>query len=217
MGDVRATFLDTGRLAADLLARPEVAARWDEPSALAEFSVRGLAGHLVRAAGSTEAYLDRDEPSDADVIDAPAYYRAAVGDDASVDLGAGLHVAIRQRGEDAAAAGPAALHADMVGLLDRLTLRLAAEPPTRRMRVYQDLVLLLDDYLVTRLIELAVHLDDLAVSVGLDPPVLSAGAGDLAIRTLVDVARLRQGDVAVLRALTRRERTSAAHPVFPVL
>ncbi len=32
---------------------------------------------------------------------------------------------------------------------------------------------------------------------------------DLAIEALVDVARVRHGDLAVLRALTRRERDSS--------
>ncbi len=50
----------------------------------------------------------------------------------------------------------------------------------------------------------------LAVSLHLDLPDLPVEAAGLAITTLVDVARLRHGDLAVLRALTRRERDAAS-------
>jgi hypothetical protein len=68
------------------------------------------------------------------------------------------------------------------------------------------MVLTLDDYLGTRLVELCVHVDDLAVSGGEPAPSLPEGATGRAVEILVDVARLRQGDPGVLRALTRRER-----------
>jgi hypothetical protein len=72
----------------------------------------------------------------------------------------------------------------------------------------------LDDYLVTRTIELAVHLDDLAVSIGVDTPSLDPRAIDLVTACLVKIARIRHGDVEVLRAMARRERVAQA--VFPV-
>ena len=51
-----------------------------------------------------------------------------------------------------------------------------------------------------------VHGDDLAVSLGVDPPLLPPAATGLVIATLVEVARIRHGDIAVVRALARRER-----------
>jgi hypothetical protein len=51
-----------------------------------------------------------------------------------------------------------------------------------------------------------VHTEDLALSVGIEPPPPPDDALDIAIRHLVNVARARHGSVAVLRALTRRER-----------
>jgi hypothetical protein len=207
MDDIRATFLATGRAVAALFDHPSLAARWDDHSALAEFSVRGLAGHLSRAVGSVNAYLDRDEPPADDVITAAHYYGLAVGDD--TDVTSPLHTAIRQRGEEAAADGVDGLRKEFDALLDGMATRLADEPPTRRIRVYQDLVLTLDDYLVTRLIEMTVHMDDLAVSLDVPTPALPEAAADAAIHTLVDVARARGGDTAVLRALTRRERADA--------
>ena len=67
----------------------------------------------------------------------------------------------------------------------------------------------LDDWVANRTIEILVHADDLAVSVGLDPLVLPADAARLAIQSLVDISRHREGDLTVLRALSRRERQSA--------
>jgi hypothetical protein len=68
-------------------------------------------------------------------------------------------------------------------------------------------------YLATRVVELVVHADDLACSVDLEarPP---QAAIEIAIQTMVDAARLVHGDVAVLRALTRRERTEDNISVF---
>jgi hypothetical protein len=63
----------------------------------------------------------------------------------------------------------------------------------------------LDDYLETRLVELVVHDDDLATSVDV-PTELPGEALELAIDHLVAVARFRHGDLAVVRALARRER-----------
>jgi hypothetical protein len=203
---MRAMFLATSRVAVDLLGQPEVAKAWDEPSALDQFSVRGLAGHLARAAGSAEAYLDREEPPAEHVIDAAQYYAAALG---TVDITSDQHAAIRQRGEEAAAKGHGSLVRDFAAQVDRLAARLPQEPPGRRVRVFGDLVLLLDDYLLTRLIELCVHMDDVAVSVGLPPADLPPGAHEEAIACLVDVGRARHGDLAVLRALSRRERDTA--------
>ena len=205
MDGVRQTFLETGRVAADLLARPEVESAWESPSALPEFTVRGLAGHLLRATGSVTAYLDRDEP-DGEPVTAAQYYAVAVDEP---DIHSDVHRAIRQRGEDEAAAGYASVRARSYELLEVLAERLAEEPPDRKVRAYKDVVLRIDDYLVTRLIELVVHVDDLAVSVGVPPPDLPPEALGLAIDALVATARLEHGDVAVLRALTRRERDEA--------
>lgn len=202
MTPVAETFLAAGRIAADLLASPEVEAAWDSPSALPEFTVRGLAGHLLRATGSVEAYLDRPEP-DGEPVSAAEYYVQAVEEP---DVHSEMHRAVRQRGEEEAAGGFEAVRARSYDLLERLASRLASERPDRKVRAYKDIALRLDDYLVTRLIELTVHVDDLAVSVGVPPPELPAEATALAIDALVEAAKLKHGDLAVLRALTRRER-----------
>ncbi len=205
--EVRAAFLDTAAVACTVLALPEVARRWDEPSALRLLSVRGLAGHLLRGAGTVEIYLDRPEPG-GEPITAAAYYARALPEDA--DLSSPIHTAIRERGEVQAAEGPKRVAAAAAEACARLRERLAREPAGRLVSVYQGVVIRLDEYLLTRLVELTLHIDDLCVSVGVPTPELPEAAGAAAIGTLVGVARQRHGDLAVLHALARRERDGAA-------
>ncbi len=73
------------------------------------------------------------------------------------------------------------------------------------MVVYGGLRMLLDDYLATRCVEIAVHGDDLAESVGLDVEV-PPEAARVAIEVLVAVAVETHGATRVLRGLARRER-----------
>ena len=204
---MRSLLLDTAHAACDLVAAPEVAARWDEPSALPRFLVRGLAGHLVATGTSVVVrYLDVPEPR-GETIDPATYYVTVLTTD---DPDAELHQGIRARGEAAAAGGPEALVAEGRRVLDDLARRLAAEPADRRVQVAAGLVLTLDDYLVTRLLELVVHADDLAVSVGIPTPAVDAAVLDPVLDCLVRMGRRRHGDLAVLRALTRRERDDVA-------
>ena len=201
MNEVRRSFLGSYRAVGPLLRSVEVARSWDSASALLGFSVRGLAGHLVRAGGGVLHYVGETEPRGEEPIEAPAYYAtvlARMDDDAHRDVIA--------RGEANAAEGPEALAASHRVTTERLEEVLARVPDGRLVRVFADLVMQLDDYLVTRLVEVLVHGDDLAVSVGAATPPADPRAAGMAIGHLVEVARLRHGDRAVLTALSRRER-----------
>jgi uncharacterized protein (TIGR03083 family) len=206
MTEIRALFggalLDLSRFLRE--ATPQLVERFDGPSALAEFSVRGLAGHLLRAMTSLDGYLDRPDPAAGKVISAARYYAAVLGDETDID--SDLHRSVRRRGVEAAPGRPEDFAPEWGETAAGLSARLAGEPPERLVEVYGGLVLTLDEYLVTRLVELVVHGDDLAVSLGVAPPALSPAATGLVIATLVEVARLRHGDTAVVRALARRER-----------
>jgi Mycothiol maleylpyruvate isomerase N-terminal domain len=202
MKPVRPAFLDASAVSRSVLAREEVRRCWDRPSALAEMSVRGLAGHLVRATGAVLRYLDRPEPAEAPIGPAEYYVRALE----TSDLTSQTHVDVRQRGEEEAAMGYDALLARLEKAHQRLEERLEIEPEQRLVRVFKDLVLTLDDYLVTRIVEIVVHTDDLTASVGVETARFHAGTVHVAIDNLVDVASFRHGDMAVLRALSRRER-----------
>lgn len=202
--DVRGTYLQTLDRALAVLAAPEVAAAWDADSALPELTVRGLAGHLARAGTLVESYLDAGFPDETrDVADATEYYEVAA---VSADIDDALNTGIRERGESVGQAGHAAVVEIVQTARDRLGARLAVEPVDTRVAVTAGMVLPLDEYLVTRIVELVTHTDDLAVSVGIPTPDPDPVAATLVIHCLVSLARRRHGDVAVVRALTRRER-----------
>ncbi|MDQ3574367.1 MAG: maleylpyruvate isomerase N-terminal domain-containing protein [Actinomycetota bacterium] len=198
---MRNLYLEVATVTSELVADPSVADHWEEQSVLAQFAVGGLAGHLARSILQVEWYLD-GEVADAPPMTASGYYASLVG---VTDPDSELNTGVRRRGEEVASEGPAGLAARTAGALTRLTTRLPAEPGDRRVEA-AGRVLLLDEYLRTRLVEMTVHIDDLALSVGLRPPEAPAGAYGVAIETLVGVSTLRHGPLAVLRALTRHER-----------
>jgi hypothetical protein len=64
------------------------------------------------------------------------------------------------------------------------------------------------------MLELAVHTDDLAVSVGLGTPELPEAAFDPVLVLLARLAARRHGQVSLLRALARQERAPAEVNAF---
>ncbi|MER7899516.1 hypothetical protein ABTX62_26215 [Streptomyces sp. NPDC096046] len=94
----------------------------------------------------------------------------------------------------------------------RLVQRLGQEPADRRVAILHrpGEEMLLDGYLQTRCVELAVHLDDLVLSVGARCQTPEATLA-IAVDVLVAAARDRHGDQAVLHALARRERDGDVH------
>jgi len=62
--------------------------------------------------------------------------------------------------------------------------------------------------------EIAVHSDDLAVSVGVPTPPLPAAVIDPVLALLTQVAVRRHGQTAVLRTLSRSERAPATIAAF---
>ena len=201
MNEIRTAFLAASRGIRPVLEAPELAARWNEESALSGFSVRGLAGHLVRAVQGAVAYLAQDVPEGAEPVAAPDYYAQVLA-----ALGEAGNKEVIVRGEENASSGPAGLLAAYEKALVDLEHALNIEPADRLVRVFMDVVLRYDDYLPSRMCELLIHADDLAVSLGIDPPPSPQAASDVAIGHLVDVARRVHGDRAVLIALSRRER-----------
>ncbi len=198
----RAVFLAAAEAAHGVMSQPAVAEHWNDPSALARMSVGAVAGHLGRAVFTVPEYLDAQTPPSSARTLSPSDYLSVVLSD--TDLDSPLHTGVRARSEAAAADGCIALVRRFDDTVRRLERRLRDEPVDRRLAVAGGNVMLLDGYLVTRIVELAVHTDDLAVSVGLD--VGPTPGTDVAIGALVDAARLRHGATAVLRALSRRER-----------
>ena len=212
MHPIRTGFLAAARSAVELLADPAVAHRWDEPSALAEFRVGGLAGHLAFQVLGVPGVLAEPVPA-GEPIGLLDHYARGTWIGASVDDE--VNVGIRRSGERYAADGPEKLVAAVRAAVDELAAALPAEPAGRVVHLARGpYSLALDDYLTTRLMELAVHSDDLAVSVDVPTPELPAEALDPVLHLLARLAVRRHGQPAVLRALSRAERAPANVTAF---
>ncbi len=210
---VRDVYLSTAGIARALIASPTVGVRWDEPGALERMTVGAVAAHLARAVITVRDYMAMPLPDPAPApIDANTYF--ALGTPLTTDLDDDLNTRIRSRADDAAAQGHDAVVRSLDDAIVSVTATLRAAPADANVAVFGSAVMRVDDYLVTRLVELAVHLDDLAVSIGVDTPAIDPRAIDLVTACFVGVARIRHGDLAVLRAFARRERVPS--PVFPV-
>ncbi|WP_445996931.1 maleylpyruvate isomerase N-terminal domain-containing protein [Okibacterium fritillariae] len=221
----RVTYLEAAASAVDLIGDERVASRWHEESVLPGMTMGVLAAHLGRSLTQVEFLLDLEVDSGVDsgpdsdsgreagggpggtdiaVIDASTYFGTFEGiADRESDVSRG----VIRRGTESAEKGVLAVVAQCRETLDRLRSRLAMEPAERRLSVAHrpGEIISLDDYLRTRLVEFAVHTDDLSLSIGAavtSPPAALAAAVDV----LVGAARVRHGDLAVLRALSRRER-----------
>lgn len=188
-----------------------VAEAWDDPSTLDDQTVGSLAGHLARGAvWVVDEYLDRPIPGSSSVdFDSAAHYYAVI----TSTLSEADHAAIRQRGAQIADAGHGAVVERLGDALATLRGRLPTEPPNRLITVYGDAVMRLDDYLMTRIIEQVVHLDDLARSLGIDPWPNRPETEALVISSGAEIGRRRRGGRDMIRALFRE----ASPGTLPVL
>ncbi|MFB7493553.1 maleylpyruvate isomerase N-terminal domain-containing protein [Streptomyces sp. NPDC056161] len=209
-------YLGAAEQAVLLLEAPEVAASWARPSALAELTVGGLAGHLayqLLSVGSALQGWADSAPQESSPQEAPIdlldHYGRAAWLDAPLD--GEVNAGIRAKGEDLAAQGASSLTGLARTSLAKQRTSLAACPGDRAVFMPQTgWSLRLDDFLVTRMMEIAVHRDDLAVSVGRTVPPLPDAAFDPVLVLLARLAARRHGQAALLRALTRAERAPAA-------
>jgi hypothetical protein len=166
-------------------------------------SVGDLAGHLARSILQVEWFLDALS-TEQTRVDAVTYYARLLG---TADPDSDLNVGVRQRSAETGSEGSAAVSSRVESALARLESRLREEPTSRDVGIAHrpGEVMTLDDYLHTRCVELAVHIDDLAQSSDIPTPAPESTVS-LAVDLLISAARRRHGDRAVLLALTRRER-----------
>lgn len=204
-------FLGGAHAVVGALSDPRVGQAWRQPSVLEEQTVGGLVGHLARGGVWVVAdYLHADAPAGPADFDSAAEYFAFFADAAKVED----HRAIRDRGAAVAAAGWQAVREELESRLDALTPEVTSLAPDRLVSVIGGKVMRLGDYLVTRVVEQAVHLDDLARSIGAEPWALPDGHEAEALAAGVETARLRRGTPGVLRALYRRGFADVALPAF---
>lgn len=203
-------FVEATELAVQVMSHRTVADRWGEASALEGLTVGGVAAHLYGATRRFELALDEELPDPPKVVRLPDFYGHNRIDDRS-DLDAGWHPLLREDAEKRASYGPEAVSQRFRDLVSRLTDRLPGEAPERLVPIWTIAggVTPLSMYVVTRVVELVVHSDDLAASVDLPPLAVPPAAASTALAAFVDMARHRSGDLAVVRAFARRERSDA--------
>ena len=194
-------LVDSSHRVLPLLRSSVLAERWAKPSALEHWSNAGLAGHLARSSFNLERALgvsgdDRDH-----ALDAVGYYAATAPDAPESPIGR----RIRELGDAEAADGPQTLADRFAASTARLQeCALQIDPATTV--VMFNRVPSLDDCATACLLELVIHTDDLAVSLGVEPPEFDGQAVDLVAATLTRISRKRHGDTAVIHALARTER-----------
>lgn len=212
MASVAGLFIETAEAAVGLLRDPAVAAKWDAPSALADFSVGGLAEHLARQMVLAVTALSEPVPGEP-AIDVFEHYVRSAWVTASLDDETNKEV--RKRHEELASEGVAEFLSRAEADLATAREVLLGLPSDRVVRLsWTSWSLPLDDFLTTRMIEMVVHVDDLAVSVGVPTPDLPPGAVGIVTGLLTRLAVHRHGPVPVLRALSRAERSPATISAF---
>jgi Mycothiol maleylpyruvate isomerase N-terminal domain len=199
-------FLDAVGVTRRLLGRPEVAERWAEPSALERMSVGALACHLGSQPVRVAELLPTAAAGDAPVLaSADEHYARAAWVTAT-----SLDDPVNDRSVDDAEAelGPAVLLDRVDAAVDAVRQFLDTGTVAEVVAIpWQGWALRREEFLLTRLVEVVVHTDDLAASVGLPTPVFGEAAFDPVRDLLVRLAVRRHGQSAVVATLARAERS----------
>jgi hypothetical protein len=209
-------FPAAAELAGALVTDPAVAARWADESACPGMTVGGLAHHLA-GQGSSAVRLLTTAPTADEPIPLLEHYRRAAWVRSAPDEEA--NTGIRDDSNESAVGGPAVLadlvSADLAALPGALAPVLAGERAPDTVHIpWQGWSLSTDDFLITRLMEIVVHSDDLAASVELQPPTWPDAVLAPVLALLSGVAVERHGQAAVVRALSRPQRAPASVSAF---
>jgi hypothetical protein len=203
---IRDAFLESSETALGLLREPALAERWSKPSALSDFSTGGLARHLANQITHTVTYL-AGTPGDS-AISVLDHFTGNTWVTSGVD--SADNIDIRHRSEQAAAATTPEGLADDVDAALRELRTVLPEQSADRIVDLGDWGLTVNDFLLTRVMELVVHADDLAVSLDTPTPPMPDHATDATIQLLSRIAAWRHGPLSVVRALARQERAPAS-------
>lgn len=199
-------------LAHSLAGRPEVARRWDEESACADLTVGGLAVHLLRQSAHVVRALDAPPPLDPPIGLLEHYQRAEWTSSGHDDE---ANVSIRTTDDRVAQAGPISILAQSAAALARLPRLIdRRRDPDWVHLPWQGWNLATEDFLVTRAMEVLVHSDDLASSVGIEAPVFPYTVTVRVVDLLSSLAIERHGTVNVIRALSRPQRAPRSISAF---
>src|SRR3954454_3542837 len=197
----------------ELVSRPEVGAAWERESACAGMSVGGLTRHLISQPVLVVSLLGAGPEAGAgsETIALLDHYARAPW--VREDLDGETNQTIRTSSEQQAEEGVAAALTVIGDASARLPAALAAAPPTTYIP-WQGWSLTTDDFLVTRLMEMVVHADDLAESLAVTTPDFGADVLDPVFRLLSALAVRRHGQHALVRTLTRPQRAPVTVSAF---
>ncbi len=199
------------RVVADLVDTEEVVARWNDESSCEGMTVGGLARHTAGQIDNVARLLSQ-EPSGEEPIALLEHYRRAAWSNTALDEE--VNVSIRDTSNAEAAVGHASVVSQIGDWSVALAAALSGEVPPTTLIPWQGWVLSTDDFLATRFMEMVVHADDLAVSVGLPTPEFPDQVVSETMRLLTAVAVDRHGQAAVVRALSRPQRAPASVSAF---
>ena len=207
-----AAFLAAVDLSWELASAPEVRDAWAAESACAGMTVGGLTHHLLNQATNTARGLEA-APGDAAPIRLLEHYsRAAWVRSAPDDE---VNVAIREGDNERALLGPGMVLAKARESIDALPGLLGApRDPDVIFIPWQGWALTTSDFLTTRMMEMVVHGDDLAASVGLETPTYPEDVIEPVLGLLTGVAVQRLGQTAVFRGLSRPQRAPRSISAF---
>ncbi|MFF8612184.1 maleylpyruvate isomerase N-terminal domain-containing protein [Streptomyces sp. NPDC015350] len=152
---------------------------WNLPTRCAPWSVLGLLGHVCVVVDWLPAMLDAPAPGEAE-ISAVEYYRP---DDRFSPRTNGTRIALAQD-RAARSAGGAARAEDFAGTWRRADRLCRAQPADRTVRTRHGDAMLLSEFLLTRVVEVAVHGLDLADALGREP-WLTPAAGEAVTELLL--------------------------------
>lgn len=205
---------DALRPAVDLLVgladRPEVAAAWDDESSCTGMTVGALTWHLVNQPRRVVSVLT-GAATHVQPITLDRHYAQVAW--LREDLDGPANVGVRKSALEEAAAGPGAAVEAARAAREQLD-EVLAQAGLVVLVPWQGTALATDDFLVTRLMEIVVHSDDLASSVGLPTPRFAPAALTPVVSLLTDLALRRHGQDALVRTLSRPQRAPATVSAF---
>jgi hypothetical protein len=202
----RSALLRASEALTSLVGDPRVEEAWDSESAVPGFTVGGVARHLVSQPECAVEFLRiQPVPPHAEVVSLAELYRrtdwfhAPVGAPENTSIVEDFNAMAAGRQEHSAAI----LREAVAGLPGAI----ADAGPTTYVP-WQDCLLATDDFLVVRLMEVVVHADDLAASIGADVPDFDDDVMHPVVALLAVLSAGRHGQEGVLRVLSRAERAA---------
>jgi hypothetical protein len=206
-------FLEAVDVSLRLASQPRVRDAWAAESSCTGMTVGGLTHHLLGQARNTVRLLQDPTPPGAPVIALLEHYERASWVQGSR---AGRDDPEQTDKDNAGAkAGPEAVLAEGVAAARVLPELLSTtRDPDVVFIPWQGWALATPDYLTTRMMELVVHADDLASSVGLDTPTFPDDVAQPVFGLLTGVASRRHGQAALVRALSRPQRAPGSVSAF---